>query len=59
MVHSVDVSLIGETDNTYTKTAMYEWMFNDIPAWITDRLLGVRKKVNAWNGYIIKNCKVL
>ena len=27
---------------------MNEWMFNDTPAWKTDRLLGVVKRMDEW-----------
>ena len=38
---------------------MNEWMFNDTPAQKNNNRFttGCQKKVNAWNGYIIKNWK--
>ena len=37
---------------------MNEWIFNDIPAQKNGSAIGCQKKVNAWNGYIVKNWKV-
>ena len=36
-----------------------EWMFNGHPSTKNRSAIGCQKKVNAWNGYIIKKWKVL
>ena len=53
------VVLHNEWMNEWMNKWMNEWMFNNTPARKTDRLIGCQKKVNAWNGYIIKNWKIL